>query len=1100
MTERIGGSSEMADRVRAFDWAATALGAIAAWPERLAGAVEAMLAAPQLASLAIGPDRVFLYNDAASRYYGDRYPALLGKPIAHAFAHEFAAVEGYYDRVFAGESLHVPAQPLDPARKGTPEVFDAYMSPVRNSDGDVVAAYMTGFAVTDRHITEAKLRDSEKRVRAVVQQAPLAIAFTGPSGEIVFRNAMFDALWGRPAHETTAATYSDVYEGYHLDGRPIASEEWPGARAVLHGETVHDEVLEIIQADGRRVACAFSAGPIREEDDRITGGVVLFRDVSDERRTQQALRDGEERFRTLSDNMSQLAWTCDRLGEVTWYNQRWLDYTGLTFDEMKDWGWERVQHPDHVDRVVAGVTRSRDRGEMWEDTFPLRRHDGTYRWFLSHAMPIRDAQGEIVRWFGTNTDITDQREAEAALRESEERQAFLLRLGDAMRAAEDADILIVIASRMLGERLDASRIVFAEIDAPAGIATIRPGWTASGAEQHPATLNLADFGGPLLDDLRAGRTVRYDDVGPPPYARPDLAALAAIGIRAGLSVPLLVGGRFVVNLNVHQHAPRAWTDAEVTLVEEVAERIWAAVQRARAEAAVRASEERLAAELRGTELLRDLAERLVPEESSRTFYEEILSAAIAIVHADAGTVQVYDAATASLFLLVSRGFAPNMTDHFERVDAGSSTACGIALTTNARTVVDFDDETDEAARMHVEAGYHSAQATPLLSREGAPLGMLNTHWSASGHRPSTQELRFLDLLARQAADLIEARQAREALRESEERLREFGEASQDILWIRDAETLQWQYLTPAFEAIYGLSRDEALTGDDYRNWQDLIVPEDRDHAVASIARVRDGEHVTFQFRVRRPSDGAIRWLRNTDFPIRDASGKIVLIGGIGHDLTQLKRAEERQATLLAELQHRVRNILAVTRSIISRSDDGERSTEEYVQHLQGRIAALARTQVLLTRAAGSDIDLDSLIRDELLAQVVSWDQVTIEGADVHLSPKVAEVLTLAIHELATNATKYGAFSKPDGRLDVRWHVEDRESQDWLVLDWTEHGVPIVDAAPRHRGFGAELISRRIPYELKGHGSLELKPGGVESHIEFPLVAGESILQTDAGGR
>lgn len=156
--------------------------------------------------------------------------------------------------------------------------------------------------------------------------------------------------------------------------------------------------------------------------------------------------------------------------------------------------------------------------------------------------------------------------------------------------------------------------------------------------------------------------------------------------------------------------------------------------------------------------------------------------------------------------------------------------------------------------------------------------------------------------------------------------------------------------------------------------------------------------------------------------------------------------------------------------------------------------------MLLTRAAGMSVDLEDLIRDELLAQVASADQISLGGAEVALSPKSAEVLTLAIHELATNATKYGAFTRPGGRLDVSWRVERRDGQDWLALKWTEHGVPIIDTAPRRRGFGAELISRRIPYELRGHGSLELKPGGVESHIELPLTAGESILQTDAGGR
>src|SRR5262245_2951689 len=135
-------------------------------------------------------------------------------------------------------------------------------------------------------------------------------------------------------------------------------------------------------------------------------------DGEEEHPDTEPLRDSEKRFRMLADNMSQLAWTCDLLGNVTWYNKRWLDYTGLTYEDMKGWGWSRVQHPDHVDRVVATVKHAAETGQPWEDTFPLRGKDGKYRWFLSRAMPIRDDKGNFVQWFGTNTDVTQQVQAE----------------------------------------------------------------------------------------------------------------------------------------------------------------------------------------------------------------------------------------------------------------------------------------------------------------------------------------------------------------------------------------------------------------------------------------------------------------------------------------------------------------------------------------------------------------------------------------------------------------------------------------------------------------------------------------------------------------
>jgi PAS domain S-box-containing protein len=140
---------------------------------------------------------------------------------------------------------------------------------------------------------------------------------------------------------------------------------------------------------------------------------------------EQALRESEERFRTLADNIPQLAWMADPSGSIFWFNRRWFDYTGTDFEEMEGWGWQKVHHPDHLQRVVEEFRRSIEAGQVWEDTFPLRGKEGTYRWFLSRAIPIEDGNGRILRWLGTNTDITEQRAAEEAVRISEQQLRLL---------------------------------------------------------------------------------------------------------------------------------------------------------------------------------------------------------------------------------------------------------------------------------------------------------------------------------------------------------------------------------------------------------------------------------------------------------------------------------------------------------------------------------------------------------------------------------------------------------------------------------------------------------------------------------------------------
>jgi PAS domain S-box-containing protein len=131
---------------------------------------------------------------------------------------------------------------------------------------------------------------------------------------------------------------------------------------------------------------------------------------------EEALREGEGRFRTLANNIPQLAWMADEKGYIFWYNDRWFDYTGTTHEEMAGWGWQKVHHPDHVRQVVEKITHCFRTGEIWEDTFPLRGRDGSYRLFLSRAVPIRDPEGKILRWFGTNTDISESKESGAKYR------------------------------------------------------------------------------------------------------------------------------------------------------------------------------------------------------------------------------------------------------------------------------------------------------------------------------------------------------------------------------------------------------------------------------------------------------------------------------------------------------------------------------------------------------------------------------------------------------------------------------------------------------------------------------------------------------------
>ncbi|MGB2659409.1 MAG: PAS domain S-box protein [Pseudolabrys sp.] len=217
---------------------------------------------------------------------------------------------------------------------------------------------------------------------------------------------------GRSVRETVprvADQVEKVVQAIARTGEPITGVEVRGQRA------------DKLNADHIWIT---NWHPLKNSEGRIIGINVVAEDITERKRaeavlaaSENALRESEKRFRDLADNIDQFAWTADTDGRRNWFNKRWHDYAGTTLEEMQGFGWQKLHHPDHLERVVQGIRKSFKGDAPWEDTFPLRGRDGKYRWFLARALPIRNEAGEVVRWFGTNTDITEQLEAEKALRE-----------------------------------------------------------------------------------------------------------------------------------------------------------------------------------------------------------------------------------------------------------------------------------------------------------------------------------------------------------------------------------------------------------------------------------------------------------------------------------------------------------------------------------------------------------------------------------------------------------------------------------------------------------------------------------------------------------
>ncbi len=178
-------------------------------------------------------------------------------------------------------------------------------------------------------------------------------------------------------------------------------------------------------------------------------------DITDRVRSEKILKESENQFRTFADSIQNLAWIGNGDGWIYWYNQRWYDYTGTTLEEMEGWGWEKLHHPDHVKKITEFLKEAWKKDEAFELTFPLRRHDGAYCWFLTRAYPIKDAKGNIERWIGTHTDITEQKSfAEELEKKVAERTAELQHSNEELRQTNtQLDQFAYVASHDLQEPL-----------------------------------------------------------------------------------------------------------------------------------------------------------------------------------------------------------------------------------------------------------------------------------------------------------------------------------------------------------------------------------------------------------------------------------------------------------------------------------------------------------------------------------------------------------------------------------------------------------------------------------------------------------------------
>ena len=262
--------------------------------------------------------------------------------------------------------------------------------------------------------------------------------------------------------------------------------------------------------------------------------------------------------------------------------------------------------------------------------------------------------------------------------------------------------------------------------------------------------------------------------------------------------------------------------------------------------------------------------------------------------------------------------------------------------------------------------------------------------------------------------------------------------------------------------------------------QALLHPDDLDQLRKATAQFGRGRRsYEAEFRVNRP-DGETRWCVGSAAATVDKAGRVVRVSGVTVDITERKRAEERQTLLAREVDHRAKNALALAQSIV-RLTRGE-DVKAYMQAVEGRISALARVHTILSLSSWQGAEIGRLV-DEELAPYATGDQISFRGTDIQLQPATAQTLALALHELVTNSAKYGALSTLSGRLSLQWGIDG----DFLHMVWEEKDGPAVEK-PASRGFGTRSVIASIESQLGGQAEFDWRSEGLICRLSVPLTA------------
>jgi len=873
--------------------------------------------------------------------------------------------------------------------------------------------------------------------QSVLDAIPSAVYVCARDGVLVRYNRWAAELWGRaPRPGDTDQKFCGAFRLFHLDGRPLPHASTPMATALCTGEPQHDRDVIIERPDGSRIVARVDIEPLRGADGRVEGAINCFQDMTDRMTAELSTY----RLAAIVDSSEDAILSQDLDGMVTSWNRGAERLMGYPADEAMGKPVMMFVPADRRGEEVRNVERIL-RGEQVGHYETLRqRKDGTLVDISLAVSPVMDGAGNVIGASKIARDITARKRNERDLTARMNEQAALYRFVYRLhRARSPAGVYEAGLDAILGALL-CSRAAILLFD-------------EAGVMRFADWRGLSDAYREAVDGhspWRAGETeplpVFIDDIDAADQPDWIKATVKEEGICALAFIPLVASGAVIGKFMAYYDTPHAFDGHEIDLATTLGRQLGFSLEKLRAEDARKAAEK----ELRESEEWLRMATRtgkvglwdwdLV---SNRISWTDSLYSIYGIPK------HALDASREGFVSLV----------HPED-RARVSGALARTLEHDAPYEVEF-----RAVRSDGRTIWLFANAT-VLKDEGKPARLVGA-----------------------TVDITDRKQAEERLREKSAQLETVLETAPAAIWIaHDPEGRRIsgsRYAGDLLRMPPDVNQSVSAPADEravrFRIMKDGVeMPPE----TLPVQRAAGGQEVRDQELEIVFDDGTSRWVVINATPIRDEAGDPAGAVGVALDITERKAAEEHRKLLIDELNHRVKNTLAVVQGLARQTLRGGDVPPEARVAFEGRLGALASAHNLLTRGNWEKAVLHEISDAAIHACGPARSRVSFEGPPVFLQPKQAGTIAMALHELCTNAMKYGALSNDTGGIALEWSVYGRPDPR-LRLVWREYGSPAV-SPPKRRGFGLRMIEQALAQDLRGDVHMDFRPEGLVCTIDAPL--------------